>query len=105
MKNFSYTSCGSNDTQSASSTFTIPNDCVLVRVRFWYAGVSDPQFGYIHFFKNLPKRYIQTLIYYDYPSNKELKVTADVNWGTMKIGFAALSLPNNLTYVGIEYYK
>jgi len=105
LQDFNYTFISSNDTQNQSSVFTIPNDCLLVRVRFWYAGNTDPQFGYLNFFKNLPSRYIQTLIYYDKNDHNESKVTVDLNWNTKKVAFAAMALPNQYCYVGVQYYK
>lgn len=91
----------SNNYQSDGNN-TINDNTNVIRVKFWYAGDTDPQLGYLLFYKNLPGRNIQILHYYD--STYNAKVTVDVNWITKKVLVYGIVLPNSNWHVEVEQW-
>jgi len=108
--NFNYTLISSVNYKygDTTNTFDIPNDTLLVRVRFWIAGDVDPQYCYLNFDRRI-SRFIQIAEHTDFTSGsgiaRNVRMTVDVNWTTMKVTIVSNTLPNSNWIIGIQYYK
>lgn len=100
-KDFSYSKIViSNDFRQNSGIKNINSQTNMIRVLFWYSGTSDPQFGYLNFYRNIPGRDIQILHYYDGTYNA--KVTVDVDWKNNIYNVFSIILPNEYWYVAVQ---
>lgn len=104
--NFDYTYISeSNFTYGdTSNAFTIPNDTLLVRVRFWFDGNADPLLCYLNFDRRIP-RLIQIAEHYHIAMSSNIMMTVEVNWRTMTTTIVSNSLPNSNWHIGIQFYK
>lgn len=104
IKNFSYSNLiiNSNFKQN-SGVKTINSQTNMIRILFWYDGTSDPQLGYLNFYRNLPCKSIQTLHYYN--GTYDAKVTVEVDWKNNTYNIYSVTLPNSYWHVGIQEWN
>lgn len=104
IKNFSYSNLITNSNfKQNSGVKTINSQTNMIRILFWYDGTSDPQLGYLNFYRNLPCKSIQTLHYYN--GTYDAKVTVEVDWKNNTYNIYSVTLPNSYWYVGIQEWN
>lgn len=104
IKNFSYSNLITNSNfKQNSGVKTINSQTNMIRILFWYDGTSDPQLGYLNFYRNLPCKSIQTLHYYN--GTYDAKVTVEVDWKNNTYNIYSVTLPNSYWHVGIQEWN
>lgn len=104
IKNFSYSNLITNSNfKQNSGVKTINSQTNMIRILFWYDGASDPQLGYLNFYRNLPCKSIQILHYYN--GTYDAKVTVEVDWKNNTYNIYSVTLPNSYWYVGIQEWN